>query len=162
MGCDEVLGLLRERKAACQGEVERLRGEAERIAGLLLLCEEELARVATAFQVVGELPALHAAVVADPARPVVLPSPRSGAPRREAVRQAAAELTERVLVVLAGARGPVRCGQVVGWLGLEPSARNVERVRHHLKRAVAEGRAVATPGGLFAPVKAGTVVASRG
>jgi hypothetical protein len=36
-----------------------LRGEAERIAGLLVVCEQELARVATACQVVGELPAAH-------------------------------------------------------------------------------------------------------
>ena len=45
MRCDEVLVLLREREAACRGEAERLRGESERIAGLLRVCEEELARL---------------------------------------------------------------------------------------------------------------------
>lgn len=60
VGCDEVLRLLREREAACGGEAERLRGEAERIAELLRVCEVELVRLSTACQVVGELPVVHA------------------------------------------------------------------------------------------------------
>ena len=148
MGCDEVLRLLREREAACLGEVERLRGEAGRIAELLRVCELELGRLSTARQVVGELPEVaHAGAVAT--RPRV-PAPRrgSGAGRAEAA-DAALEFTERVLGVLAGYAGPVRCRRVVEALGLEATARNVERVRHHLKKAVAAGRAVSTPGGLF-------------
>jgi hypothetical protein len=153
MDCDEVLGLLRGREAVCRGEAERLRGEAERIAGLLAACELELARLSTACQVVGELPALH--VPAAEGRSVV-PGPRAGTPGpgRGGVRETAEDFTERVLEALAGARGPVRCGQVVQWLGLEVTARNVERVRHHLKRGAEQGRAVRTPGGLFAPVRA--------
>ena len=73
MGCDEVFVLLREREVACGGEVERLRGEAERIAGLLRVCEEELARVSTAVEVVGELPVVQDSAVS--AR-LQLPVPR--------------------------------------------------------------------------------------
>ena len=63
-GCaarDEQISGLREREAAYRREAERLRGEAERIAGLLAVCEQELARVATACQVVGEVPVVHGA-----------------------------------------------------------------------------------------------------
>jgi hypothetical protein len=145
VGCDEVLVLLWEREAACRGEAERLRGEAERIAGLLRVCEEELARLSTAVQVVGELPAVQASVLS--ARPQV-PSPRGELAGGRAA-EPAASFTERVLGVLAGYAGPVRCRQVVEGLGLEATARNVERVRHQLKKTAAEGRVVKTPGGLF-------------
>lgn len=147
MGCDEVLVLLREREAACRGEAERLRGEAERIAGLLRVCEQELSRLSTAVQVVGELPVVRTSAAS--ARSQV------PAPRRESVggqvptAEAAASFTERVLGVLAGYAGPVRCRQVVEGLGLEATARNVERVRHQLKKSAAAGRVVQTPGGLF-------------
>jgi hypothetical protein len=144
MGCEEVLGLLREREAACRREAERLRGEAERIAGLLAVCEQELARVATACQVVGELPAAHGAAG---------PAPRLPAPRSE-VGTGVGEVTGRVLEVLAGYAGPVRCRQVVEGLGLEATPREVERVRHQLKKAAAVGRVVQTPGGLFTLARA--------
>ena len=68
-----MLVLLREREAACRGEAERLRGEAERIAELLRVCEEELAWFSTACEVVGELPTVHAPAAS--ARPQV-PAPR--------------------------------------------------------------------------------------
>ena len=119
MGCDEVLVLLREREAACGGEVERLRGEAERIAGLLRVCEEELARVSTAVQVVGELPAVQASAVS--AR-LQVPAPRGELAGGQAA-EVAVSFTERVLGVLAGYAGPVRCRQVVEGLGLEATAR---------------------------------------
>jgi hypothetical protein len=105
VGCDEVLVLLREREAACRGEAERLRGEAGRIAGLLRVCEEELARLSTAVQVVGELLTVQASALS--VLPQV-PSPRAeltGGPTMEA----AAPFTERGLGVLAGYAGPVRC-----------------------------------------------------
>jgi hypothetical protein len=151
VGCDEVLALLREREAACRGEAVRLRGEAERIAGLLRLCEEELARLSTAVDVVGELPAVQAAAV----RPQV-PAPRGELTggKRSSV-DAAAAFTERVLSVLAGYAGPVRCRQVVEGLGAEVTSREVERVRHQLKKAAAAGLVVQTPGGLFTLARAG-------
>jgi len=145
VGCDEVLVLLREREAAYRGEAERLRGEAERIAGLLRVCEEELARLSTAVQVVGELPAVQPSAVS--AR-LQVPAPRGELADGQAA-EVAASFTERVLGVLAGYAGPVRCRQVVEGLGLEATARNVERVRHQLKKTAAEGRVMQTPGGLF-------------
>jgi hypothetical protein len=75
MSCDVVLQQLDERSAAYRAEAERLRAEAERIKGLLAVCEAELDRLVTARQVVGELPAVHAAAVPD--RPP-LPTPRTG------------------------------------------------------------------------------------
>jgi hypothetical protein len=145
VGCDEVLVLLRERVTVCRGEAERLRGESERIAGLLRVCEEELAGLFTAVEVVGELPVVQASAVS--ARPQV-PAPRCELAGGQAP-EVAASFTERVLGVLAGYAGPVRCRQVVEGLGLEASARNVERVRQRLKKAAASGQVVQTPGGLF-------------
>lgn len=149
MSRDVVLQQLDERSAAFQAEAERLRAEAERIAGLLAVCEAELERLVTARQVVGELPAVS--VVADtvPERPLV-PAPRTGSAKTQKRGQdAAASFTEQVLRVLAGYAGPVRCGQVAEGLGLEITARNVERVRHRLKKAAVAGVVVQTPGGLF-------------
>ncbi|MDT9699279.1 hypothetical protein [Streptomyces sp. P17] len=159
MGCDEVLALLREREAACRREAERLRGEAERIAGLLVVCEQELARVATACQVVGELPAAHGE--AGPGRGRI-PAPRaevSGTVGSQA-DEGTGEFTGRMLGVLAAYAGPVRCRQVVEGLGLEAVPREVERVRHQLKKAAAAGRVVQTPGGLFTLARGGA--AARG
>jgi hypothetical protein len=137
MSCDEVLRLLREREAACRGEAERLRAEAERITALLATCERELARITTACQVVGELPCVEPL----PAVPVaVVPAAR---------RPPDAEARERLLAVLARYAGPVRCRQVAEDLGLEVTARQVELIRHRLKKAVAAGLVVQTPGGLF-------------
>ena len=155
MGCEEVLALLREREASCRREAERLRGEAERITSLLAVCEQELARVATAYQVVGELPVAHGA-----AGPVArIPSPRgqASAPGGGEVTGRSGGFTDRVLTVLAAYAGPVRCRQVVEELGLEATPREVERVRHQLKKAVAAGRVVQTPGGLFTLRRAHTV-----
>lgn len=139
MGCDEVLRLLREREAACRGEAERLRVEAERITALLATCERELARITTACQVVGELPRVEP-VPAAPVALAVVPAAR---------RPPDAEARERLLAVLARYAGPVRCRQVAEDLGLEVTARQVEVIRHRLKKAVAAGLVVQTPGGLF-------------
>jgi hypothetical protein len=147
MGCEEVLALLREREASCRRETERLRGEAERIAGLLAVCEQELTRVATAFEVVGELPVAHCATTPAKSR---IPAPRAEAhgPGRGCGEEAG-EFTGRVLAVLGAHAGPVRCRQVVEELGLQAVPREVERVRHQLKKAAAGGLVVQTPGGLF-------------
>ncbi|MEU1596503.1 hypothetical protein ABZ468_27510 [Streptomyces sp. NPDC005708] len=115
MGCDEVLLLLRERQVACRGEAERLRGEAERIAELLRGCEEELAQLSTACEVVGELPAVH--VPATSAQSQV-PAPRiESVGGRAQTEDAVAAFIGRVLGVLAGHAGPVRCRRVVEGLG---------------------------------------------
>ena len=114
MSCDEVLRLLRVREAACRGEAERLRAEAERITALLATCERELARITTACQVVGELPRVEPV----PAAPVAVASAVVPAARRPPD----AEARERLLAVLARYAGPVRCRQVAEDLGLEVTA----------------------------------------
>lgn len=146
MSRDVVLQQLDERSAAYRAEAERLCAESERIAGLLAVCEAELERLVTARQVVGELPAVNLVAATVPER-VLVPAPRTGsAAAREHGPDAAAE---RVIRVLAGYAGPVRCRQVTEGLGLEITARNVERVRHRLKKAATAGVVVQTPGGLF-------------
>ena len=153
MGCDEVLAALREREASCRRETERLRAEAERIAALLAVCEQELARVSTACEVVGELPVAHGAVGTVRAW---VPAPRAETvvPARGESAGRGGELCDRVLAVLAAHAGPVRCRQVVEALGLPAGPREVERVRHQLKKAAAAGRVVQTPGGLFTLTRA--------
>jgi hypothetical protein len=145
MSRDVVLQQLDERSEAYRAEAERLRGEAERIAGLLAVCEAELERLVTARQVVGELPAVYVAA-AVPDRPT-LPTPRTGSAEVRGIGQdAAAPFAEQVLGVLAGHAGPVRCRRVAEGLGLEITARNVERVRQRLTKAAAAGVVVKTPG----------------
>lgn len=67
------------------------------------------------------------------------------------------EFGDRMLAVLAAHAGPVRCRQVVEALGLPAGPREVERMRHRLKKAVAAGRVVRTPGGLFTLTRASAV-----
>lgn len=149
MGCEQVRLLLEERVGACGGEVDRLRVELERISGLVAAREEESARLTTALEVVAALPVAHPAPPTTGAVAAIACA-RSAPVGGVVVRaDAAAVFTERVLGVLAGFAGPVRCRQVVEGLGLEVTARDVERVRHHLKNAAAAGRVVRTPGGLF-------------
>ncbi|MGX4694969.1 hypothetical protein [Streptomyces sp. JNUCC 63] len=140
MSCDEVLRLLRER-------------EAERITALLTTCEREPARITTACQVVGELPCSEPV----PAAPAAVASAVVPAARRGGCPPDA-EAREQLLAVLARYAGPVRCRQVVEDLGLEMTVRQVEVIRHRLKKAVAAGLMVQTPNGLFTLAR-GTVAA---
>jgi hypothetical protein len=143
----EVLALLREQGAACRAEADRLRAEGERIVVLLAERETELAEIATACRVVGRLsPALAPVAEVRPVASVGLPVP---APR-DAGDLSWQEIAERIPSVLARYPGAVRAGQVAADLGLEPAARQVERVRHALRRSAARGVAIAVPGGAFA------------
>jgi len=144
----EVLALLAEQSTACQAEVERLRAEVERITFVLAERECELAQIETALQVVGRL-SPSVAVGAGQLRP---PAPaRAPVPAQRGARELSwQEIAERIPGVLARYPGAVRAGQVASDLGLESAVRQVERVRHALKRSVAAGVAVAVPGGAFA------------
>jgi len=154
MGCEEVQRLLDERAVACRGEVGRLRVEAGRLAELIEVREAELVRLDTARQVVGELPATHAAAVS-------VPAPRASAnPGAEAAAAAAAVRVRRTsaftqevrLAVQSLAEGgvtSVRCQDVVAALGQEITHREVERARHHLKRLVTAGVVVQLKPGVF-------------
>jgi len=141
MGCDEVQRLLEERESACRVEVERLQAEHERIAVLLADRRGEWERVMTARQVIDELPAAHAG----PASAGVVPVPRSAA----SVGMPAGMPAEQVLAVLAE-RGSQRCREVVAALGGDGTvAREVERVRHRLKRLKDQGRVAEPTRGVF-------------
>ncbi len=143
----EVLALLREQEAACRAEADRLRAEGERIAVVLAEREAELAEIATACRVVGRLsPASALAVEIRPVASANSPAPSP----RDALELSWQEIAERIPGVLAKYPGAVRAGQVAADLGLEVGARQVERVRHALRRSAARGVAVAVPGGAFA------------
>lgn len=143
----EVLALLAEQEAACLAEVDRLRAEVERIAAVLGERESELGEIQAACRVVGRLsPVL---VAAGDQRPVASGSSPVPSPR-EAGDLSGSEIAERIEAVLARYPGAVRAGQVAADLGLDPVPRQVERVRHALRRQVGVGVAVKVPGGAFA------------
>ena len=147
MGQVEVLALLREQEAACQAEADRLRAEGERIAVVLAEREAELAEIATACRVLGRLSSASAA--AGEVRPAVSASSPVPSPR-DTGDLSWQEIAEGIPSVLAKYPGAVRAGQVAADLGLGPGARQVERVRHALRRSAAQGVAIAVPGGAFA------------
>lgn len=139
----EMLGLLEEREAACRAECDRLQAEADRISGLLSVCQAELERLGTARAVVGELTAVY------PATALAL---SEGAVSAVAAVPAVGYevFGERVLAVLAERDRPVRCQEVVAALGQDATvARHVERVRHRLKKLRAAGRVEELAPGMF-------------
>ena len=144
----EVLALLVEQETARQAEVDQLRAELERIAAVLAEREGELAEIATACRVVGRLsPTLAAGADIRP----VASSASSLVPAACGAGEVSwQEIAERIPGVLARYPGAVRAGVVARDLGLESVPRQVERVRHALRRQVAGGAAVAVPGGAFA------------
>jgi hypothetical protein len=137
MDRDGVLRLLDERQAACRAQADRLREEAVRIAGLLEACQLELDRVVTAREVVASLSA-----VTDPGQ------------RRAAASTVGDELpefTDRALAVLTERGTPMRCRELAEALGDDAgAARNVERVRHRMKRLARAGRVTEPAPGMFA------------
>lgn len=151
MGVGEVVQLLDERAAACRAEHDRLRAEVERISGLLAVCGQELERLVTAREVIGDLAVACPAVAAVPAL---------GAGLAAAGADVEA-FTVQVLAVLAEHGRPLRCGEVVAALGEDPSVpRHVERVRHRLKKLRAAGRVAENAPGMF--TLAGAVGAASG
>lgn len=137
MDRDGVLRLLDERLAACRAQAERLREEAERIAGLLDTCQRELERVVTAREVVAGLSA------------VTGPDPRCAV--ASGAGDQPQEFTDRALAVLAERGTAVRCRELAEALGDDAgAARGVERVRHRMKRLARAGRVAEPAPGMFA------------
>jgi hypothetical protein len=135
-----VLQLLDEREAACRAQADRLQVEAERIGALLASCRQELERLVTAREVVGELAVTYPAAAVMPETVAGVASPGGDV---EA-------FTKQVLAVLAELGRAVRCHEIVQALGEDPSvARHVERVRHRLKKLCAAGQVAETAPGLF-------------
>lgn len=159
MGCEAVERTLEELVAGCRGNVDRLRGEMERIGKLLADAERELERLLAARQVLAELPDVH-----PPTVKVKLPAVRSaeqepgpgGGLARRAEREA---FTATVLDVLAASRSPMRCKDIVAALGGDPEVpREAEKIRHHLKREKQAGRVVEREAGLFTLARGVAVV----
>lgn len=160
MGCEVVEQALEEHVVACRGEVDRLRGEAERIGKLLADRELELERLLTARQVLAELPGVH-----PPTVQVKLPVTRAGetesGPGGSAVRRVAEReaFTAVVLDLLSASRSPMRCKDIVVALGGDPQVpREAEKVRHHLKREKQAGRVLEREPGLFTLARGVVVV----
>jgi predicted MarR family transcription regulator len=136
----EVRQLLDEREAACQAECDRLQAEVERIGVLLAARQQELERLVTAREVVGELTVAYPAVAVVPVMGADAAAPGGDI---EA-------FSKQVLAVLAERGRPVRCREVVAALGEDASvARHVERVRHRLKKLRAAGLVAETASGMF-------------
>jgi hypothetical protein len=141
----EILQLLDEREAACQAEHDRLQVEADRISGLLAVCRTELERLITARGVVGE----H--TVAYPATALV--ALNGAGPVAAGIELEV--FTNRVIAVLAECGRPVCCREVVAAFGEDASvARNVERVRHRLKKLRQAGRVAEITPGMFTLARA--------
>jgi hypothetical protein len=122
--------------------MDRLRKEAQRIAELLDACALELERVTTAREVVAELP-----VVTGPGQvrdPVAV-----GEDDPEG-------FADQVLAILAGRGAGMRCRDLVEALGEDAGvARNVERVRHRMKRLARAERVAESEPGVFTLAGAG-------
>lgn len=137
MDCDGALRLLDERLAACRAQADRLREEAERIAGLLDGCGRELERLVTAREVVAGLSGVAGP---DPRR--VVAGNAGDQPQ---------EFTDRALAVLAERGTAMRCRELAEALGDDAgAARGVERVRHRMKRLARAGRVTEPAPGMFA------------
>ncbi|MGW7696801.1 hypothetical protein ACWGMA_49810 [Streptomyces asiaticus] len=110
--------MLEELVAGCRVNVERLRGEIERIGKLLADAARELERLLTARQVLSGLRDAH-----PPTMGVKLPAPRAGRPEpgsgggAERRRVEGEAFIVAVLDVLSGSRSPMRCKDVVAALG---------------------------------------------
>jgi hypothetical protein len=155
MGFDEVFRMLEERRAAVGVELDRLGLEAERIAGLIASGNEELEELDVAWRVVGRLPGCRPSVGVpggrgDPVRsdgPPVVSGQDGDAVSFDTPEEV---FTPWLLAMLGEAGRAVRCQEVVRALGEDPDvARNVERIRHRLKKLARNGVVVEPQPGVF-------------
>jgi hypothetical protein len=146
MGFDDVSRLLEERRAAVEVELNRLEAEVERIAGLIASCRGERDELQIACRVVARLP-------------LVRPVPEAVTDGNDPVSSDAPVevFTPWVLGMLGRVGRPVRCQEVLQTMGEDPGvARNVERVRHRLKKLVRNGQLVESEPGMFTLAGIGT------
>jgi hypothetical protein len=139
-----VLDRLEEREAQARVLVERLREEAERVAGALAAADASLSRLVIARETVAE-------VLETESDQCDAAAGARGAGVRGAGRDAA--LYERITRVFSEAVGPLRPRQVCEALGMSTEARFIEAMRPKLSRLVADGMLVQVGPGLFAPVE---------
>ena len=155
MAFDEVFRMLEERRAAVGVELDRLGLESERIAGLIASRNEELGELNVAWRVVGRLPDCRPTVGVPGGRgdPVQSDGPPavSGRDWDPVSSDTPVEVFTPWLLGMLGEVGrAVRCQEVVRALGEDPGvARNVERVRHRLKKLARDGVVVEPQPGVF-------------
>lgn len=135
-----VLDRLEECEAQARVLVERLRGEAERVAGALAAADESLSRLVITRETVAEV--LDSEVDESDG------AGAAPAGVRGAGRDAA--LYERITRVFAEASTALRPRQVCEALGMATEARFIEAMRPKLARLVADGVLVQVGPGLFA------------
>lgn len=143
-----VLDRLEEREAQARVLVERLRQEAERVAGALAAADESLSRLVITRETVAE-------VLDSPSDESADTGVAPGAAVRGMGRDVA--LYERIARIFAEAGAALRPRQVCEALGMSTEARFIEAMRPKLTRLVADGVLVQVGPGLFAPVEAQAV-----
>ncbi|MGH2902049.1 MAG: hypothetical protein ACRDK7_00415 [Solirubrobacteraceae bacterium] len=137
-----VLDRLEEHEQRTRALVERLREEAERVAGELAAADGSLVRLVIARETVAQVLAAQPDQCAEADR-----APVAG---RGVGRDVA--LYERIAGVFAGAAGALHPRQVCEALGMPSEARYIEAMRPKLVRLVADGRLAQVGPGLFALV----------
>jgi hypothetical protein len=137
-----VLDRLEEREAQARGLVERLREEAERVAGALAAADESLSRLVITRETVAEILDSEADESSD-----------AGVAPGTAVRGVGRDvaLYERITRIFTEAGAALRPRQVCEALGMSTEARFIEAMRPKLSRLVADGVLVQVGPGLFAP-----------
>jgi len=129
----------------------QLAEQAEQLGKQLVEIEAELARVASAEQVVGQLLAGDEAAGVDVPAMVAGVEPGRVVPYRKDAAgpgDLSAEY-QRVLAVVADAGAPVRCRQVCERLGIGTEPRKVEAMRARMKRLADRGWLREQAPGLF-------------
>ncbi|MFC5959935.1 hypothetical protein ACFP51_37795 [Streptomyces pratens] len=152
------LAALESKESAARSRAGELR---EQIAGLsetLTLVEAELSRLQITRETmaevladgpgqVGPVPVLDVESAVGPLAelvPVLLAAEASGD------ATVTSEAYRRILVVFAGAPGPLRCRDVCAGVGLPAAANHTEGMRSKLKRLVERGILAEVESGLFA------------
>ena len=161
-----VLGLVEERESGARREVERLRGEAARLAAALGEAEAELSRLVIARETLCDV--LRAepgdrggAVAIGPARAGADGGIRVAVPvRGPGMGSVVLPPIYRQLAEVLEASGELlQAGELTRLLGLEATASAVEGVRAKAKRLVVRGWAVQADRGRFASASVRAVAA---
>lgn len=151
-----VLGLVEEWEARARRDVERLRGEAARLAAALGKAETELSRLVNARETLREV------LRAEPDRSGAMgicpadAGPRGGIRVTVPTREPGMGLTtlpwiyRRLAMALEASQEPLQARELTRLLGLEMTTSAVEGVRAKAKRLVMRGWAVQADRGRFA------------
>ncbi|MFF2149343.1 hypothetical protein [Kitasatospora sp. NPDC058190] len=161
-----VLGLVEEREARARREVERLRGEAARLAAALGEAEAELSRLVIARETLRDVLRSEpgdrgGAVAIGPAGAGADGGVRVAVPVREPGMGLVVlpPIYRELAQVLEASAEPLSAGGLARLLGLEATASVVEGVRAKAKRLIVRGWAVQADRGRFASASVRAVAA---